>query len=274
MEVKKRARGGLKGLGVAGDVPPRRAEAPVSEVAGEQKEMMGHRLGLAAPLRNPMGGERVAEIGRAHRLLGALNLAKNTYDAHTVEPALAQVERVAHYRPEKGIDDRGYCGRRHFGATELLTPGGPKPDTTAYAKRQARERERFRRRAAIELRIGHLKSDFRLSRNFLRGVKEVKGDAMNLLLAATAANLRLWLRHASACLDAILARFCLLLRLLHVVIAPRPQMSFKGRLSRLLRRAARACDPDVRACFWCAVNCPDEAAGHTVSFHSAHPRWA
>ena len=112
------------------------------------------------------------------------------------------MERVAGYRPDKGIADRGYRGRRYFGPTELLLPGVPTADATAYAKRKARER--FRRRAAIEPRIGHLKSDFRLGRNFRRGVN---GDAINLLLAATAANLRLWLRAASACLHAILASF-------------------------------------------------------------------
>ena len=48
-----------------------------------------------------------------------------------------------------------------------------------------------RGRVAIEPIIGHLKSDFRLSRNFLKGVK---GDTINLLMACTAWNLKLWMR--------------------------------------------------------------------------------
>lgn len=44
------------------------------------------------------------------------------------------------------------------------------------------------RRAAIEPIIGHLKSDFRLSRNLLKG--EI-GDHINLLMAATAWNFKM-----------------------------------------------------------------------------------
>jgi hypothetical protein len=49
----------------------------------------------------------------------------------------------------------------------------------------------------IEPRIGHLKSDFRLGRNFLKGQV---GDAINLLLAAAASNLSLWMRQVHVAL--------------------------------------------------------------------------
>ncbi|SSC11312.1 hypothetical protein BPUTEOSOX_1650 [thiotrophic endosymbiont of Bathymodiolus puteoserpentis (Logatchev)] len=55
---------------------------------------------------------------------------------------------------------------------------------------QDKKRKLCKRRAAIEPIIGHLKSDFRLSRNLLKGQV---GDEINVLMAACAWNLREWL---------------------------------------------------------------------------------
>ena len=52
-------------------------------------------------------------------------------------------------------------------------------------------RKRFRRRAAIEPVLSHLKHDFRLWRCFLKGFQ---GDQLNLMLAAAAWNFRKWMR--------------------------------------------------------------------------------
>lgn len=122
-------------------------------------------------------------------ILGAYSLPENDYDGHALEPTLEQVERVAGYRPAVAIGDKGFRGQSHCGQTEVVTPGRGRKNASAYEKRKARKR--FRRRAAIEPRIGHLKSDFRLDSNFLKGQV---GDAINLLLAAAASNLSLWMR--------------------------------------------------------------------------------
>ena len=52
-------------------------------------------------------------------------------------------------------------------------------------------RKRFRRRAAIEPVISHLKHDFRLLRCFPKGFQ---GDQLNLMLAAAVWNFCKWMR--------------------------------------------------------------------------------
>lgn len=147
-------------------------------------------------------------------ILGAYSLPKNDYDGHSLGEALAQVKRLCGYSPSLAIADRGYRGRTHWGETELITPKPPKKSDSPYQKRK--QRARFRRRASIEPRIGHLKSDFRLGLNFLKGQQ---GDAINLLLAASAANLSLWMRRILSALLHILSRLTL-----HNPIIPLPSL--------------------------------------------------
>lgn len=122
-------------------------------------------------------------------IVGALSFKENVYDGHTLPSVLSQIEEMTGKRPEIAITDRGYRGRSAIGVTQILIPKPPKKTDTAYEKRKARAR--FRRRAGIEPRIGHLKSDFRLGRNFLKGCV---GDSINLMLSAAAHNFRKLLR--------------------------------------------------------------------------------
>ena len=55
------------------------------------------------------------------------------------------------------------------------------------AYQQKEHRNHFRRRAAIEPIIGHLKTDNRLSRNYYKGII---GDKINVLLSAAAFNFK------------------------------------------------------------------------------------
>jgi len=73
--------------------------------------------------------------------------------------------------------------------TRILRPQSKTND--ANKEIQELMRTRFRKRAGIEPVIGHLKSDHRLNRNYLKGFA---GDQMNVLLAAAAFNFKKWMR--------------------------------------------------------------------------------
>lgn len=124
-------------------------------------------------------------------IVGAVAHEENLYDGDALRPALEQTRALTGQTPAKAIVDRGYRGRKEVDGTEVLLPGKPKPGQSPSVS--ARMRARFRRRAAIEPVIGHLKQQYRLARCFLKGFV---GDQMNLLLAAAAWNLRKWLRAA------------------------------------------------------------------------------
>ncbi|MES2356329.1 MAG: transposase [Pseudomonadota bacterium] len=57
-------------------------------------------------------------------------------------------------------------------------------------------KKKLKRRNAVEPVIGHMKSDGRLARNFLKGAD---GDAMNALLCSAGHNLRKILRRLALC---------------------------------------------------------------------------
>jgi len=122
-------------------------------------------------------------------IVGAYSLEKNDYDGHTLPRALEQCEELRGKLPKVAIVDRGYKGRKKIGETEILLPGAPRKNSSEYEKRKARAR--FRRRAAIEPIIGHLKTDYRMERNFLKGIT---GDSINLMLAAAAFNFKKLMR--------------------------------------------------------------------------------
>jgi len=121
-------------------------------------------------------------------IVGAVAHDQNLYDGHTLPEVLQQTESLTGSVPAVAIVDRGYRGTRRIGETAILVPG-PKPkEQTPHHTRLMRQR--FRRRCAIEPVIGHLKSDYRLARNYLKGFA---GDTRNLLLAAAAWNFKKWL---------------------------------------------------------------------------------
>lgn len=118
-------------------------------------------------------------------IVGALGF-RNEYDGHTLEKALAQTTHLTGRAPKTATVDRGYKGRSTIGETVVQIPKPFSTKTTTRYKQQKLKRS-FRRRAAIEPVISHLKSDHRLSRNFYRGIT---GDNINIMLSAAAFNFK------------------------------------------------------------------------------------
>lgn len=117
-------------------------------------------------------------------ILGAVSF-RNEYDGHTIEKSLEQVERLTGKFIKRLAGDRGYRGKKEVNGTEILIPDIPKAKDSYYQRRK--KHKLFCKRAGIEPSIGHLKSDYRLGRNFYKGVT---GDTINLLLAAAAYNFK------------------------------------------------------------------------------------
>ena len=90
-------------------------------------------------------------------ILGAMTFTTNVYDGHTLPDVLEQVEVLTGKRPKTATVDRGYKGKQMVGSTKINIPKPPLKKDTEYQKRK--KRKYFRRRAAIEPIIGHLKQD-------------------------------------------------------------------------------------------------------------------
>jgi len=118
-------------------------------------------------------------------IIGAINIEKNVHDSKTLEPALQQQQRLTGIILKNNFVDRGYRGVKKILGTNILMPDAPGKQRTACEKQKLRKG--FKRRAAIEPKISHLKQDHRLGRNFYSGIK---GDNINVMLAAAAMNFK------------------------------------------------------------------------------------
>jgi transposase, IS5 family len=120
-------------------------------------------------------------------IVGVKSFKGNPHDSQTIEPTLNQHEKLTGIRAKTAIVDRGYP-KKTINGTQVLKPENGKA-ATEYEKRK--NRKRFRRRAAIEPTISHLKHQYRMGRNYLKGVI---GDQINAMMAAAAWNFKKWMK--------------------------------------------------------------------------------
>ncbi|WP_323771742.1 IS5 family transposase [Antarctobacter sp.] len=127
-------------------------------------------------------------------VVGMRAMPGNPYDGHTLAEALEQVETLTDRRPDLAVVDRGYRGHG-VGKTQVLI-SGMRRGLTKGLKAQ------LRRRSAIEPEIGHMKTDGRLARCPLKGIK---GDAIFAVLCGCGHNIRKILARLRAFLALIVA---------------------------------------------------------------------
>ena len=123
-------------------------------------------------------------------IVGVASHEKNEHDSKTLEAALTSAQSNRNKPIQEAICDRGYQGKKEVLGVTISIPGKVLKRDTKYQKEV--KREKFRRRAAIEPIIGHVKSDHRMARNYLKGFI---GDQVNLLLAASAFNMKKWMNN-------------------------------------------------------------------------------
>jgi len=131
----------------------------------------------------------IAKTRKSGIIIGIMSFEGTPFDGDTLAPQLAQIERITNHKPETGIVDRGYRGRKQVNGTQIICPGKPPKMCRKYQRQKMRQR--FRARAGIEPIIGHVKYDHRMLRNYLL---DQIGDNMNSILAAVGFNLRKMLR--------------------------------------------------------------------------------
>lgn len=121
-------------------------------------------------------------------------LPENLYDGHTLETGLQKAEVLSGRPVSRAFVDRGYRGHGIDGREVYMS--GQKRGITGSLKRE------LKRRSAIEPHIGHMKSEGKLKKNYLKGSL---GDALNALLCAIGHNLRLIWRTLRSFLSLLLA---------------------------------------------------------------------
>lgn len=132
-------------------------------------------------------GNKVSAVAssRGGWFVGAMSLTGNPYDGHTLAAQMKQVESLIANQVSAVYIDMNYRGHDYDSAVAVHVDKRRRGSTS-----QARWRW-MKRHAAIEPSIGHLKNEYLLERNRLKGTA---GNEINAILAAAAMNFQKLLR--------------------------------------------------------------------------------
>ena len=192
-------RGGRAGNGVS--LPDGKARKPY-EFGVKAAVVISHQTGL---------------------MVGARSFPGNPYDGHILNAVLEQASNLLQDLPVKikvVVGDLGFRGVDTDNPDKLIIHRGK------FKRLNPQQKAWLRRRQAVEPAIGHLKSDHRMNRCWLKGAV---GDALHTISCAAGYNLR-WLLRAIARLGLGPAFLCLLQMVLYPAMALRSSSRGAGRL--------------------------------------------
>ena len=124
----------------------------------------------------------MATTSKGNWIVGIQSFPGNPYDGHTLEKTIQQVEKLTGHEIEAAYVDQGYRGHGYEGKTEVNIVNNRRMNRMTRTVRKW-----LKRRNAIEPIFGHLKSDNRMSRNYLKGSN---GDQINAILSGCGFNMR------------------------------------------------------------------------------------
>ena len=164
--------------------------APEVECIGKGKARKPYEFGVKVS---------IAVTYKQGLMVGARSFAGNPYDGHTLSAQIEQSTNLMQdlgvgvgrlIRPKQAIVDLGFRGKE----VDAANPGLEIIHRGRIKSLNKEQRSWLKRRQAIEPAIGHLKSDCRMQRCWLKGET---GDALHALCCAVGYNIR-WLMRAAS----------------------------------------------------------------------------
>jgi IS5 family transposase len=143
---------------------------------GKGKERIRYEFGQKAA---------IVKTNSRNWVVNVEDLSDNPYDGHTLAVSISGAEKITKVTVTEADVDRGY--RKHdYKGPAVIRIAGSSNKGLSWS-----EKKRKRRRSSVEPVIGHLKSDHRLDRCFLKGRI---GDKLNLIGSAAGFNMLKLLR--------------------------------------------------------------------------------
>ncbi len=153
-------------------------------------KVLGSRPMTDGSTNSAVGGWRSKNSRVGNRGKGYASSCRGFYGDLSAARRAADVTRRIHV-------DKGYRGHNHPHRFRVWISGQVRRVTASI-------RREMKRRAAVEPVIGHVKAEHRMNRNYLKGRK---GDRMNAVLAAAGYNFGLLLRWLAELLRALIRTF-------------------------------------------------------------------